>query len=150
MRGTLILIVDTTYANELASELARLQQDLVGDGWSVIRHDLSRTSAPPQVKGLIQWDYRANQENVKSVFLFGHVPAVYSGSLNPDGHQEHLGAWPADANFRRNRVRSGKSKSVSKPKQAKFTMSDAPRISWNGRRFRPFLEMVQQLRCKTA
>ncbi|MGN6387630.1 MAG: fibronectin type III domain-containing protein, partial [Verrucomicrobiota bacterium] len=41
-RGKLVLIVDNTYANELTSELARLQQDLVGDGWTVLRHDVSR------------------------------------------------------------------------------------------------------------
>ncbi len=98
-RGTMVLMVDNTYANELASGLFRLQQDLVGDGWSVIRHDVSRTSTPPQIKGLIQADYAADPKNVKSVFLFGHVPVAYSGSLNPDGHPEHLGAWPADVYY---------------------------------------------------
>ena len=35
-RGKLLLIVDKTYALNLASELALLQQDLSGDGWTVI------------------------------------------------------------------------------------------------------------------
>src|SRR5207248_1131072 len=30
---------------------------------------------------------------------FGHVPVPYSGLLNPDGHPNHLGAWPADAYY---------------------------------------------------
>lgn len=98
-RGKMILVVDNTIANDLASELLRLQQDLIGDGWVVIRHDVSRTSTPPQVKALIQADYAADPRNVKSVFLFGHVTVAYSGSLNPDEHPEHLGAWPADVYY---------------------------------------------------
>lgn len=98
-RGKLVLIVDNTYANDLTSELARLQQDLVGDGWTVLRHDVSRNQSPPSVKQLIQSDYNADRQNVKAVFLFGHVPVPYSGNLNPDGHPDHLGAWPADGYY---------------------------------------------------
>ena len=38
-RGKLLLVVDTTYAGALADELAQLQQDLMGDGWAVVRLD---------------------------------------------------------------------------------------------------------------
>jgi hypothetical protein len=40
-RGKLLLIVDNTFSSSLASELARLQQDMTGDGWTVIRRDVS-------------------------------------------------------------------------------------------------------------
>lgn len=95
-RGTVILVVDNTYAADLAPELNRLKSDLVGDGWKVIRHDVSRTASVPSVKALIAADYAADPLNVKSVFLFGHVPVPYSGNLAPDGHGDHVGAWPAD------------------------------------------------------
>jgi hypothetical protein len=36
-RGKIILIVDGAHASELATELGRLQQDMVGDGWTVLR-----------------------------------------------------------------------------------------------------------------
>src|SRR6185437_11275306 len=36
-RGILLLLVDDTYAVQLDKELTRLQQDLVGDGWTVSR-----------------------------------------------------------------------------------------------------------------
>jgi hypothetical protein len=98
-RGKMILIVDNTHAAALATELARLQQDLVGDGWTVIRHDVSRTATPPQVKQLIQAAYNADPANVKSVFLFGHVAVPYSGNFNPDGHPDHQGAWTADTYY---------------------------------------------------
>jgi hypothetical protein len=112
-RGKVVLVVDNTHATNLAFELARLQQDLVGDGWTVLRHDVGRMAVEPantssnvwvarlhelaHVKGLIKADYNADPANVKAVFLFGHVPVPYSGDLFPDGHPDHRGAWPADA-----------------------------------------------------
>jgi hypothetical protein len=95
-RGTVVLVVDSTYAADLTDELARLQQDLVGDGWSVIRHDVARNASVPSVKALIKTDYLASPSRVKTVFLFGHVPVPYSGDIAPDGHGDHIGAWPAD------------------------------------------------------
>ena len=95
-RGKVILVVDATYAPDLAAELTRLQLDLAGDGWTVIRHDVPRTGTAPSVKALIKADYDADPTRVNSVFLFGHVPVPYSGSLAPDGHPDHVGAWPAD------------------------------------------------------
>lgn len=95
-RGKVILVVDNTQAASLAMELKRLQQDLVGDGWTVRRHDVSRTDTVPNIKAIIKADYTADPTNVKAVFLFGHVPVPYSGRLNPDGHPDHYGAWPAD------------------------------------------------------
>src|ERR1041384_4281171 len=98
-RGKVVLIVDNTYAANLAAELTRLQQDLAGDGWTVLRHDVGRNDSAASVKNLIKADYNADPANVKSVFLFGHVPVPYSGELNPDGHPDHVGAWPADAYY---------------------------------------------------
>src|SRR5207253_1848922 len=28
-----------------------------------------------------------------------HVPVPYSGKINPDGHSDHVGAWPADVYY---------------------------------------------------
>lgn len=115
VRGTVILIVDNTYAANLVTELARLQQDLVGDGWKVLRHDVPRMAVEPanlspsagaarsnevaRIKTLIAADYHADPANTKAVFLFGHVPVPYSGDLNPDAHPDHRGAWPADGYY---------------------------------------------------
>ena len=97
-RGKLLLVVDKTYAGQLASELGRLQQDLTGDGWTVIRLDVNRNDSVTTVKELIKAQYNADPQNVKSVFLFGRVPVPYSGNMVPDGHApEHYGAWPCDA-----------------------------------------------------
>jgi hypothetical protein len=97
-RGKVLLVVENTYATPLATELARLQQDLVGDGWSVVRIDVNRNDSVSSVKNQIRNHYNADPANVKSVFLFGRVPVPYSGNTVPDGHTpEHQGAWPCDA-----------------------------------------------------
>ena len=96
-RGKLLLVVDNTYAAQLAGELARLQQDLIGDGWSVVRIDVGRNDSVTSVKSKIVAQYNADPANVNCVFLFGHVPVPYSGNIVPDGHTpDHQGAWPCD------------------------------------------------------
>ncbi len=99
-RGKVVLLVDNSFASSLASELQRLQEDLVGDGWTVLRHDVSRNDNVANVKSIIRNDYNADSANVKAVFLFGHVPVPYSGNIVPDGHApDHQGAWPADVYY---------------------------------------------------
>jgi hypothetical protein len=96
-RGKLLLVVDQTYAADLTNELAQLEQDLTGDGWSVVRLDVEREDSVPAVKSLIKAQYNADPARVKCVFLFGHVPVPYSGNIVPDGHApDHQGAWPCD------------------------------------------------------
>ncbi len=99
-RGILLLVVDKTYAAQLDSELTRLQQDLVGDGWTVSRLNVNRTDSPAHVKDLIKSQYDMDPANTKAVFLFGHVPVPYSGDIVPDGHYaNHQGAWPCDGYY---------------------------------------------------
>jgi hypothetical protein len=99
-RGKVILVVDGSYAADLADELARLEQDLAGDGWTVLRQDVARSESVVSVKNLIKTDYNADPANVKAAFLFGHVPVPYSGNFAADGHvPEHQGAWPADVYY---------------------------------------------------
>jgi hypothetical protein len=85
-RGKVILAVDNTQATSLATELTRLQQDLVGDGWTVVRRDVSRSDSPANVREVIRAAYNSDPANTKAVFLFGHIPIYRSGSLNVDGH----------------------------------------------------------------
>ncbi len=96
-RGKVVLVVDTSVVSALTAELTRLEQDLAGDGWTVVRRNVGRTDSVASVKAAIKSVYDADPANVKSVFLFGHIPVPYSGQLNPDGHPDHVGAWPADA-----------------------------------------------------
>ena len=95
-RGTILLVVDETHATALAAEIARLRQDLAGDGWTVRRCEVARDDSPLRVKERIRAAYETDR-NLRAVFLLGHVPVPYSGAFAPDAHLEHQGAWPADA-----------------------------------------------------
>lgn len=112
-RGRILLIVDNTVASDLAPDIAVLERDLAGDGWTVQKFNFLR-GVPPnnpngspnpaygtqvrQLKSLIQSMYNADRTNVNSVFLLGHLPVPYSGNLNPDGHA-YQRAWPTDTYF---------------------------------------------------
>ena len=97
-RGGVVLIVATNSTSALSNELTRLQSDLIGDGWKIIRHDVSSNDTPAAVKSLITSDYFADPSTINSVFLFGHVPILQSGTnLNYDGHEAR--AMPADAYY---------------------------------------------------
>lgn len=96
-RGTVILLVDATWSTRLATELRRLEQDLTGDGWSVLRQDVPRSASVAQVKAIIQSLYSSDPQNIRALFLFGHLAVPYSGDFTADSHANHRGAWPADA-----------------------------------------------------
>jgi hypothetical protein len=106
-RGRVILVVDASVADALGGELERLRQDLIGDGWTVARRDVSRGDSPANVRAAIQEAYRADPAHTQAVFLFGHIPVARSGNLNVDGHQarpmpadvfygDMSGVWPDD------------------------------------------------------
>jgi len=98
-RGKVILLVEAEQAAALSTELETLKNDLVGDGWTVLRHDVSRNATPESARALIQADYNADPANVEAVFLLGRIPVFKSGNIAPDGHRDHLGPWPADAYY---------------------------------------------------
>lgn len=96
-RGSVLLLVKDTAAVSMPTELTRLQEDLAGDGWQVIREDVSTSQSVEDVKNVIRGHYQNPAiSDLRSVFLFGRIPVPYSGLINPDGHTDHLGAWPAD------------------------------------------------------
>jgi len=98
-RGKAVLLVEAEQAAALSAELETLKNDLIGDGWIVLRHDVSRNETPQSARALIQADYNADPTNVTAVFLLGHIPVLKSGNIAPDGHRDHLGSWPADAYY---------------------------------------------------
>lgn len=98
-RGAIILLVESSIAEPLVKELQRLEWDLIGDGWKVVRWDVPRTASVMEVREVIRSIYAADPQNVRSVFLFGNIPVPYSGNLTPDEHDDHKGAWPADVYY---------------------------------------------------
>ncbi|MEO8590705.1 MAG: hypothetical protein ABI432_15125, partial [Flavobacteriales bacterium] len=98
-RGKIILLVDNTLAPQLVPELQQLETDLLGDGWTVLRSDVSRSATVTSVRNVVIGHYNSDPANVKALFIIGHVPVPYSGNINPDGHSQHLGAWPCDGYY---------------------------------------------------
>ena len=101
-RGTVVLLVESEQlasakGAELEAALAVYKNDLIGDGWSVIRHDVSRNATPAEARALVQADYNANPDNVKAVFLIGKIPILRVGNYSLDGHGAR--PWPADAYY---------------------------------------------------
>ncbi len=135
-RGKMVLLVDNTFSFSVASQLTTLEADLRADGWGVIRHDVSRATSAVNVRALIQGDYNADPSNVKAVFVIGHVAVPHSGNLNPDGHGDHQGAWPADGYYGElngtwtdnsvNNSSSQNSRNHNTPGDGDFDQSDFP------------------------
>lgn len=90
-RGKMFLVVDNFFLNSgnpITSELAQLQSDLIGDGWVIIRLDVSRATTPASVRSQIKSIYDAAPANdkPKMVFILGHITPYFSAQISPDGH----------------------------------------------------------------
>jgi hypothetical protein len=96
--GSVLLLIDDSVATFLTTELSTLEQDLIHDGWTVYTQRVSRNAKVTDVKNYVVSTQGLDQ-NLRTVFIFGHVPVPYSGDINPDGHPQHLGAWPADVYY---------------------------------------------------
>ncbi|MFO1477790.1 MAG: hypothetical protein U1F98_14220 [Verrucomicrobiota bacterium] len=117
-RGKGDSLVDKTIASDtqIALKLDPDEQDLAGDGWRVLRHDVERgriacgepgadftlwaqRNAPRvrEIRSIVQADYSAAPDEVKLVFIIGHVPVPYSGTGDAWTVGNHYsGALPAD------------------------------------------------------
>ena len=80
-RGKVILLVDSNFVDSLRNELSLFETDLLGDGWKVLRKDISRNASVRYVKSVVRDIYYSDTVNVKSLILFGHIPVPLSGCL---------------------------------------------------------------------
>jgi hypothetical protein len=96
-RGNAYMIVDETITAAIAPRLSRFEQDLIGDGWQVQRHDVPRDDSRKPIENLkealavkewLQARYTKDPFGQHAVILIGHVPIVKSGKVNPDGHEK--------------------------------------------------------------
>ncbi len=106
--GHVALIVDRTLTNNAAyaTAVAALTRDLSAEGWVVARFDGPRhddqiwANNPGRIAQVRNWigAYRnAFPNQLKAVFLFGHLPIPFSGMLSPDGHS--FRPLPADSYY---------------------------------------------------
>ncbi|MHB1278746.1 MAG: T9SS type A sorting domain-containing protein [Bacteroidia bacterium] len=97
--GILLLVIDSTYSVPLATEIARLVDDLEKERWEVHTYTAQRSDSVQKIKRWIENEWKADSNRVKSLLLLGHVPVPYSGNFNPDAHPDHQGAWPSDVYY---------------------------------------------------
>lgn len=98
--GTVLLLVDETVAQALPDELDRLTVQLILEGWKPIMKTVPRQEefdgqAVKDVKAIISAEHM-NDPALNTVMIIGRVAVPYSGRIYPDGHGDHIGAWPAD------------------------------------------------------
>jgi hypothetical protein len=95
--GTVLLVIDDFYGEELDYEINRLKLDLIGEGWQVKNILVNRNDEVTKVKEMILTEYEKDI-SINSILLLGHVPVPYSGNLG-SGHPDHTGAYPADVYY---------------------------------------------------
>ncbi|MBM2816128.1 MAG: hypothetical protein HW421_2890 [Ignavibacteria bacterium] len=98
--GKVMILVDSVVAPALENELSILENDLVTEGWHVVKKTAPRaenfnSKAVLKTKSIITEEYY-NPGELAHVFIIGRVAVPYSGFIAPDGHSNHFGAWPAD------------------------------------------------------
>lgn len=102
-KGIMILVVEDSIDFYLPNEVSQLEEDLKADSWFVTKILVNRADAASDVKTQILSAYNDNPGQTEAVFILGHVPVPYSGSMSPtppDAHvPQHLGAWAADAYY---------------------------------------------------
>ena len=119
-RGHVILLVDPTFLpgspNDLSPEIAQLEEDLVGDGWTVAgplearRHEEQTISPNIQYSlgneanlGFVHQLIAGNRDQTPGVenvvLILGRVTIPYSGGGTFDSHLDHAGPWVADTYY---------------------------------------------------
>ena len=104
-RGHLLLVIESSMATALADELSRLEMDLVGDGWTVIRllgpRHVSNSVNNAALAEALRQDIRDVDStpgvDLNAVYLFGRLPIVRSGDLSADGHGAY--SHPTDSYY---------------------------------------------------
>lgn len=98
-QGGVLLVVESAMATSLDTEINQWIEDLTDEGYSIRKVVVNASDSVVQVKNLINQEVANSSGTIKAVALFGHVPVPYSGSIAPDGHSDHNGAWPADGYY---------------------------------------------------
>jgi hypothetical protein len=95
--GTVLLLVDESLSDSLAFEIARLETDMIRDGYGVCRRDVAHGTPVTEVKDLIVAECQADPA-ISTLFLLGNITVPYSGNIQ-SAHANHYGAWPADVYY---------------------------------------------------
>ncbi|GMV52506.1 MAG: hypothetical protein OKBPIBMD_01251 [Chlorobi bacterium] len=137
LRNRVLILVDSTLADKLRSELSQFQQDLIAEGWTISqklvpRSDTFSAKDVQYIRDVIS-DVRTVNGDLEAVVIVGRVAVPYAGNLAPDAHPDHEGSWPADGIYgdaigfytdnRVNKVNPGRAELTNIPGDGKFDQS---------------------------
>lgn len=135
-KGSILLLIDSTINARLKTEISTLKADLANEAWNVITYVPTYKNKVADIRKKIS-DVKTANPDLKTVFILGHVKVPYSGNLNPDGHPDHQGAWPADTYYADidgswtdvnvdNAVTASRTENQNVPGDGKFDQSELP------------------------
>lgn len=94
-----IVLVESEIRDSLAPEIDRYISDLHSEGWITSEIIVNKDDTALAVKNAILAVFNTDQFRYKMITIIGHVPVPYSGNIGPDGHSNHIGAWPCDGYY---------------------------------------------------
>lgn len=109
-RGRCLLVVDSEVASRLAAEIDTMRADWRAEGFTTDVLTVSASDNAADARSIrariVEHYQRPDRPPLTHVLLLGAIPVPYSGGFsvrgavpNPDFHEEHGGAWPADVYY---------------------------------------------------
>ena len=133
---TQIIVVETNVYEQLSATIESYQSQLESESIETILVIANIDDSVESVKAQIIDAATMATGNEISVFLLGNVPVPYSGNIGPDGHSNHIGAWPSDGYYADlngawtdnsvTNVTGGSSRTHNVPGDGKFDQSTFP------------------------
>lgn len=134
-RGSILLLVDSLVNVRLKTEIETWKSDVSNESWNVLTYVPSAKNTVVEIRTKIA-DLKRTNPDLKSIFILGHVKVPYSGDIAPDGHSDHIGAWPCDSYYGEldgswtdvnvNDVSAGRAANKNIPGDGKFDQSSLP------------------------
>lgn len=97
-KGDILILVDSAAYNFINKNLLIYKQLLISEGWLPCVVSVSEYASVKEVKTTIA-AYYETLDSLTTVLLMGNTAVPHSGNINPDGHTDHKGAWPADVYY---------------------------------------------------
>lgn len=97
-KGDILLLVDSAAFDLIFDNLLIYKQLLISEGWLPCVVSISAHLSVEEVKSIII-KYEETLDSLTTVLLMGNIAVPHSGNINPDGHTNHKGAWPADVYY---------------------------------------------------
>lgn len=94
-KGDILLLIDSIAVDVVEEKLTEYINILISEGWKTNLVLVEEDASVQDIKSLIV-EYYSRLDALNTVVLLGNIAVPHSGNINPDAHNNHKGAWPAD------------------------------------------------------